>query len=532
MIDTTTITKSGIEIRAELMPGYTEILSEAAMKFLSELHKHFNEKRKNILVNRTKVQKDMDNGKMPDFLSETKWVRESDWKVGPTPPDLLDRRVEITGPVQRKMIINALNSGAMVFMADFEDSNTPSWNNVIDGQINLRDAINGSITFENNKGKKYQLNEDTATLMVRPRGWHLEEKHLMCNGEVMSGSLVDFGLYFFHNAKYLIAKGSGPYFYLPKLENHLEARLWNDIFVFAQDYMEIPQGTIKATVLIETILASFEMDEILYELRDHSAGLNCGRWDYIFSFIKKFRNQKGFIFPDRAKVGMTTHCMKSYSQLVIKTCHKRGVHAMGGMAAQIPIKNDDDANQIAMDKVAADKMREAEDGHDGSWVAHPGLVGPAMEIFNKAMPNANQINNKRMDVIVTAKDLLQVPKGTVTMAGLKQNINVGILYIESWLRGNGAAAIHNLMEDAATAEISRTQVWQWMHSNHKMEDGTVVTESLVKEMIDTEMDVIKQYVGEDNFTNGKFDEAVTLFTDLVMQKEYEEFLTLSAYDKI
>ncbi len=532
MIDTNSVSIAGIEIRAELHAGYDQILSKEAMTFLFELHKQFNNKRKSLLVNREKRQLEIDKGVMPDFLPETKQIRESEWTVAPTPPDLLDRRVEITGPVDRKMIINALNSGAKIFMADFEDSSTPNWNNVIDGQINLRDAINRTITFENAKGKKYKLNDQVTTLMVRPRGWHLEEKHMWCDGEIMSGSLVDFGLFFFHNAKILLEKGSGPYFYLPKIESHLEARLWNEVFVFAQDYLNIPQKTIKATVLVETILASFELDEILYELKDHSAGLNCGRWDYIFSFIKKFRNLDGFVFPNRAQVGMETHCMKSYSQLVIKTCHKRGVHAMGGMAAQIPIKNDEVANTIAMDKVRVGKTREAKDGHDGTWVAHPGMVTAVMDIFNTHMPNANQINNKRLDVNISPKDLLMVPKGTVTMAGLKQNINVGILYIESWLRGNGAAAIHNLMEDAATAEISRTQVWQWMQNKTKMEDGTIVTEDLVAQMIKDEMTDIETYVGADNFKNGKFKEATELFTKLVMQDEYEEFLTLSAYEQL
>lgn len=418
-------------------------------------------------------------------------------------------------------------------MAGFEDSNTPNWDNNIQGQINLRDAINKTIDFTNPKnGKYYRLNETTATLMVRPRGWHLEEKHLTCEGENMSGALVDFGLYFFHNAKNLLANGSGPYFYLPKLESHLEARLWNDVFVFAQDYLDVPQKSIKATVLIETILASFELNEILYELRDHSAGLNCGRWDYIFSFIKKFRNLDGFVLPDRSKVGMTTPFMSAYSQLVIQTCHKRGVHAMGGMAAQIPIKNNPEANQKALEKVQKDKMLEVKNGHDGTWVAHPGLVKVAMDIFNQYMPNKNQIDNKRLDIQVTAQDLVAVPEGTVTEAGLRLNINVGILYIESWLQGNGAAAIYNLMEDAATAEISRTQVWQWIQNQTKLEDGRTITYDLYQDLLPSELDKIKNYVGEAYFEKGKFEKAVALFDRLVKDKEFIDFLTLPAYDLI
>jgi len=401
----------------------------------------------------------------------------------------------------------------------------------LNGQINLRDAINKTITFYNPaKDKSYALNEKVATLMIRPRGWHLEEKHLTINGEKVSGSLLDFGLYFFHNVQSLLDNGSGPYFYLPKLEHYTEARLWNEVFIFAQDYVNIPKKTIKATVLIETILASFQLQEILFELKDHSAGFNCGRWDYIFSFIKKFRNTEGFIFPDRAEVGMTVPCMKAYSQLVVQTCHKRGVHAIGGMAAQIPIKNDEEANRKAIDKVKADKLREVKDGHDGTWVAHPGLVQTAMDIFNEHMPKANQITNLREDVQINAADLLAVPKGKVTKAGLQQNINVGILYIESWLRGNGAAAIHHLMEDAATAEISRTQVWQWLHNNVTLEGGTPVTKALVQQMIQEEIPIIKNYVGEDNYTNGKFEKAIGLFTQLVEQTDYEEFLTIPAYE--
>ena len=513
--------------------GYEDILTPPAQAFLKELHIRFNNRRKTLLEERQKRQAALDNGQMPDFLPSTKKIREGDWQVAPLPADLLDRRVEITGPVERKMVINALNSGAKMFMADFEDSNTPSWHNNLQGQLNMRDAINRTIEYIHPRnGKYYKLNEETATLLIRPRGWHLEEKYMTCNGEPMSGSLVDFGLYFFHNAKTLIANGSGPYFYLPKLESHLEARLWNDVFVYAQEALEIPQNTIKATVLIETILASFELHEILYELRNHSAGLNCGRWDYIFSYIKKFRNLPGFVLPDRAKVGMTSHFMRAYSQLVIQTCHKRGVHAMGGMAAQIPIKNDPAANERALQKVRNDKMLEAKNGHDGSWVAHPALVSVAMEVFNEYMPNKNQIDNKRLDVKVTAEDLVKTPKGTITEAGLRKNINVGILYIESWLRGNGAAAIYNLMEDAATAEISRTQVWQWIQNGAELEDGRKVTYELYQELLPAEISKIYNYVGKEQFVNGKFPQAVALFDRLIKNQEFFEFLTLPAYDMI
>lgn len=522
-----------ISIAGEVNDNFASILTPEALKFLAALHSRFNNTRKELLKKRIARQLEIDSGRMPDFLQETKLIRESDWQVAPLPADLLDRRVEITGPVDRKMVINALNSGAKVFMADFEDSNSPNWKNNIEGQINLRDAVNRTITFQNpENGKFYQLKEKTATLMVRPRGWHLVEKHIVAEGEPMSGSLVDFGLYFFHNAKTLIDNGSGPYFYLPKMESHLEARLWNDVFVFAQDYLDIPQGSIKATVLIETILASFELHEILFELRDHSAGLNCGRWDYIFSYIKKFKNLPGFILPDRSQVGMTVPFMSAYSQLVIQTCHRRGVHAMGGMAAQIPIKNDEKANHAAIEKVKADKTLEVKNGHDGTWVAHPGLVPVAMEIFNEHMPSKNQVSNKRNDFRVTAADLLEVPKGTITEAGLRQNVNVGILYIESWLRGVGAAAIYNLMEDAATAEISRTQVWQWINTGAKTSDGKSITADFVLRLIPEEIEKIKGYVGKEAFENGKFDDAVELFKKLVFDKDYIEFLTIPAYDMI
>ena len=523
------IVPDGMVIKGVISPGYEEILSPAALKFLVVLHERFNQTRLELLQTRAQRQIDIDNGQVPDFNPETVAIRNGDWQVAPIPEDLKDRRVEITGPVDRKMIINALNSGAKVFMADFEDSNTPSWTNVIDGQINLRDAINKSISFENPKnGKQYSLKEEVATLMVRPRGWHLEEQHITINGELMSGSLVDFGLYFFHNAKWLIENGSGPYFYLPKLESHLEARLWNDIFKFSQDYIGIPQGTIKATVLVETILASFEMDEILYELKEHSAGLNCGRWDYIFSYIKKFRNYPHRILPDRASVTMGVPFMEAYSKLVIKTCHKRGVHAMGGMAAQIPIKNDKEANQQAIEKVQKDKLTEVVNGHDGTWVAHPGLVPVAMEIFDKLMPAQNQID-KQLDVDFTASQLIALPIGDITEQGIRNNINVGILYIESWLRGNGAAAIYHLMEDAATAEISRAQVWQCLKNHVRLADGRTFTLDMYQSFLTEEIQNIKQYVGEENYEKGRFEEAITLFDQLVQAEDFEEFLTLPAY---
>ncbi|MEL7020501.1 MAG: malate synthase A [Bacteroidota bacterium] len=520
-------------ITGKYIPAFTEILTPGAVDFLEQLHHKFNHRRLELLQAREERQQRIDAGEKPDFLSETKHIREGDWTVAPLPQDLLDRRVEITGPVDRKMVINALNSGAKMFMADFEDSNTPSWENNIQGQINLRDAIQGTITFVHpTKNKIYRLNKEIATLLVRPRGLHLEEKNIRVNGKPMSGSLVDFGLYFYHNIHRLREQGSGTYFYLPKLESHVEARWWNEVFVYAQDTLQIPQQSIKATVLIETILASFELDEILYELRDHSAGLNCGRWDYIFSYIKKFRNDPEFTVPDRAKVTMNTHFMRSYSQLVIKTCHRRNVHAMGGMAAQIPIKNNPEANEAALDKVRNDKLVEVQNGHDGSWVAHPALVEVAMKIFDEHMPDANQIHRKREDVQVSATDLIRIPEGTITEAGLRENINVGILYIESWLRGNGAAAIYNKMEDAATAEISRTQVWQWIKNGAKLEDGRTITYDLYRELLPSELESIQKYVGETAYEKGKFKEAIELFDRLVKEEDFIEFLTLPAYEMI
>ena len=525
--------QNNLIIKGTLKEGYDKILSSDALEFICKLQNTFDGRRKELLERRALIQKEIDSGKMPDFIPETKSIRDSDWKVAPIPDDLKDRRVEITGPVDRKMIINALNSGANVFMADFEDSNSPTWENNIEGQINLRDAIDRKISFTSPEGKQYKLNEKTATLMVRPRGWHLEEKGITLNDENFSASIFDFGLFFFHNAKKLIDNGSGPYFYIPKIENHLEARLWNDIFNMAQDELKIPRGTIRATVLIETILAAFEMDEILYELKEHSAGLNCGRWDYIFSFIKKFRNYNDFVLPDRNQVTMTTHFLRSYSQLVIKTCHKRGIHAMGGMAAQIPIKNDPKGNEEAIQKVRADKERESGDGHDGTWVAHPGLIPIAKEVFDRLMPEANQIKNKRDDVHVCAKDLLEVPKGEITEQGLRHNINVSIQYLEAWLNGNGCVPIYNLMEDAATAEISRAQIWQWIHHpDGKLNDGTKITEELYYSLVKEELDKIKNMAGEKKFNNGKYKLATELFNKLSTDKKFSEFLTLIAYEKI
>lgn len=522
-----------LKITGNAVVSQDKILTPEALSLFTALQDEFNGRRLELLEERKKVQERIDSGVMPDFLHETKGIRESDWTVAPIPADLMDRRVEITGPVDRKMIINALNSGANVFMADFEDSNSPTWKNCIEGQVNLMDAVSGTISFTSPDGKQYKLGDKRAVLMVRPRGWHLEEKNVLLDGKRVSASLFDFALYFFHNARTLISNGSGPYFYLPKLENHREARLWNDVFNRAQDLMNIPRGTIRATVLIETILAAFEMDEILYELKDHSAGLNCGRWDYIFSFIKKFRNFPGMILPDRSSVTMTTHFLKSYSQLVIKTCHRRGIHAMGGMAAQIPIKNDPAANEEALAKVRADKIREATDGHDGTWVAHPGLIQTAKEIFDGIMASPNQISNKRNDVSITARDLLMVPEGLITEKGLRTNIDVSIQYIEAWLGGNGCVPIYNLMEDAATAEISRAQIWQWIHNQKGvLSDGRKVTEQLYYSLVEEELAKIKEMVGDKRFNSGKFELAAELFNKMSTGKEFGEFLTLAAYEKI
>ena len=520
----------GLEVRGPVSPSHATILTPAALKFLADLQREFNSRRLKLLAARKDRQACLDAGGMPGFRSATQHIREANWRVTPLPEDLQDRRVEITGPVDRKMIINALNSGANCFMADFEDSHSPTWMGTLDGQENVRDAVTGTIEYVHPESQKcYRLNPQVATLIVRPRGWHLEEKHVLIDEQPVSASLFDFGLAFFHNARKLIDKGSGPYFYLPKLEGHLEARLWNDVFEFAQHRFGLPVGTIRATVLIETILAAFEMDEILYELRDHSAGLNCGRWDYIFSFIKRFRDRSEMVLPDRAQITMTTHFMHSYSLLAIKTCHRRGAPAIGGMAAQIPIKDDPVANGLALAKVRTDKHREAHDGHDGTWVAHPGLVELAKKEFDAVMLTPNQIERQRDDVHVRATDLLQVPTGSITEEGLRLNIRVGVQYMEAWLRGNGCVPLYNLMEDAATAEISRTQVWQWLYNAAQFDDGRTIDRSLFREIFAEEMSRIGEEVGQQRFRGGKFQLAARLFQETIERNELEEFLTLRAY---
>ena len=521
-----------VEIIGASEPGFEAILTADAVAFVAELARRFTPQVEALLDSRAARQRELDAGQLPDFLAETRAIRASDWSVAPIPADLLDRRVEITGPAERKMIINALNSGASVFMADFEDSLCPSWANVVGGQLHLRDAVRGTIEYSSPEGKRYRLDEHTAVLIVRPRGWHLGEKHWLVDGRQVPGALVDFGLYFFHNHAELARRGSGPYFYLPKLEGHLEARLWSEVFSHAEERLGIRRGTIKCTVLIETILAAFEMDEILYELRDHIVGLNCGRWDYIFSFIKKFSRNPACVLPDRHEVTMTTHFLRAYSLLLIQTCHRRRAFAMGGMAAQIPIKNDERANAAAIAKVRADKEREAGDGHDGTWVAHPGLVPVAREVFDRLMPQPNNLARLRADVAVTAADLLQVPPGAITEGGLRNNITVAIRYLASWLGGNGCVPIFNLMEDAATAEISRAQVWQWLHHRRALSDGRPVTRELVAALIADELGKIGSAAGEGAFASGHFARAAELFAGLTDNAEFATFLTLTAYRDI
>ena len=519
-----------VEITGPVEGRAAEVLTPEALAFIGELHRRFNGRRLELLAAREARQKRFDAGEKPDFLAETAHIRDGDWKVAPIPADLQDRRVEITGPVDRKMIINALNSGARVFMSDFEDASSPTWENMLDGQINLKDRWSGKLGFTDpNSGKSYALNDKVATLIVRPRGWHLPEAHAKVDGQEMSGGLFDFGLYFFHNAKATLAQGTGPYFYLPKMESHLEARLWNDVFVYAQEALGVPNGTIKVTVLIETLPAAFEMDEILYELRDHMAGLNCGRWDYIFSFIKRLKAQPDALTPDRAVMGMGAAFLSAYSLKLIQTCHRRGAFAMGGMAAQIPVKGDEAANQAAFAKVRADKEREANNGHDGTWVAHPDLVPVAMEVFDRVMPTPNQLSKLREDVNITREDLLEVHKGERTEHGLRENIRVGVQYIEAWLRGRGAVPLYNLMEDAATAEISRAQIWQWIRHGAKLNDGRVVTPDLFKALLDEEMAGLRQVLPAEAFENGRFAEAVQIFTEMSLSDGFEEFLTLPAY---
>ena len=523
---------AGVQVTAEVTPEFAEVLTPEALALVAKLQREFGARRDEALRVRQDRQTHFDAGELPDFLPVTKKIRESNWTCAPPPKDLLDRRVEITGPTDRKMVINALNSGAKMFMADFEDANSPTWRNMVEGQINLRDAIRRTIAFRSPEGKDYKLNEKTAVLLVRPRGWHLDEKHVLVDGKPVVGGLFDFGLFFFHNAHELINRGTGPYFYLPKMESHIEARIWNDVFNFVQDEIGIPRGTIRATVLIETLPAAFEMDEILYELRDHSVGLNCGRWDYIFSCIKKFRAKKDFILADRALVTMTTHFMHSYSLLCIKTCHRRNTFAMGGMAAQIPVKNDSKANEEAFAKVRADKQREAGDGHDGTWVAHPGMVQLAMDSFDAIMKTPNQIDKKREAVNVTAQDLLDFgPRGPISDAGLRQNVSVGVQYLEAWLRGNGAVPLFNLMEDAATSEISRAQVWQWIrHPDGRLQDGRKVTKELFGQVLEEELGKIKSEVGKSHYDKRKFTLARDLFAKITTHDEFAEFLTLPAYD--
>jgi malate synthase len=525
---------SGVEVIGTSTAAFPDILTPDALAFVGKLEREFRSTRKSLLANRVERQVLIDAGEMPHFLASTRYIRDdASWHVGSIPEDLQDRRVEITGPVERKMMINALNSGANIFMADFEDANAPTWGNLMNGHRNLRDAINRTISYTGPEGKAYKLNHDVAVLFVRPRGWHLHEKHVLVDGEPMSASLFDFGMYFYHQVRELLARGSGPYFYLPKLENHLEARLWNSVFELAQDELCIPRGTIKVTVLIETILAAFEMEEILYELRDHIVALNAGRWDYLFSVIKKFQHKQDLLLPDRAQLTMTIPFMRAYTELLVKTCHKRGAHAIGGMAAFIPSRKDIEVNSVALAKVTEDKVRESNDGFDGTWVAHPDLVPVALAPFDAILGSApHQKHRMREEVNVQADNLLnfEIPNASITEAGLRNNISVGLQYIESWLRGIGAVGIFNLMEDAATAEISRSQIWQWLHhQNATLEGGHRISPTLYRTLRDEELKKIEGWVGPDAFRAGKFSVATELLDKLVLQEKYEEFLTLGAY---
>ena len=525
------------KVEGPLKPGYETILTPDALLFLADLERRFGRARRNMLEYRQDRQERFDYGELPDFLPETAHIRNAMWEVAPIPPALRDRRVEITGPVDRKMMINALNSGAKMFMADFEDANSPSWANIIEGQINMYDFARDQLSYTDTaRGKDYKLNDEIATMLVRPRGWHLEEAHITVDGRPMSASLCDFGLHIFHNGKILAEKGIGPFYYLPKLESHKEARLWNDVFNFAQTFIGIPHGTIKVTVLIETLPAAFEMDEILYELRDHITGLNCGRWDYIFSYIKCLRNHREFVLPDRAEVTMDRDFLNAYSLKLIETCHKRRAHAMGGMAAQIPIKGDDKANAIAFAKVKADKEREVKAGHDGTWVAHPGLVPIAMEVFDTYMPGPHQILKKRQTPRVTAKSMLTPHKGRITEAGVRTNISVGILYIAAWLSGRGAVPIHNLMEDAATAEISRSQIWQWLRHGVmvEMEDGKreKMTSGLFERILREEMEKLESAMSVTQYNQGHYTEAAEIFKKTATSVDFVDFLTLPAYRQL
>jgi malate synthase len=520
-----------VEILGADIERADEVLTPLALQLLASLHRRFNARRLELLDARAQRQTLLDDGALPQFLAATQEVRAADWRIAPIPADLIDRRVEITGPVDRKMIINALNAPVRAFMADFEDSCSPTWENLIRGQVNLMDAVRRTISYADAAtGKVYRLGERTATLIVRPRGWHLPEKHVRINGEAVSGALFDFALFLANNHEALAQRGTGPYFYLPKMESHLEARLWNEVFIAAQDALGMARGTIKATVLIETILAAFEMDEILFELREHSAGLNCGRWDYIFSFIKKFRNRPDFLLPDRASVTMERHFLKSYVDLLIKTCHRRGAHAMGGMAAQIPIRDDPTANAAAMTRVRADKLREARAGHDGTWIAHPGLAPIALEAFDSVFKGPNQLQVSRAEVSVTARDLLTVPDGAITEEGVRGCIRVGVQYLESWLRGNGCVPLYHLMEDAATAEICRAQLWQWLRHGAHMSDGPTVSVERFDRLLNEELDRIHAEVGASRLTDGVFPTAARLFEQMIKSDTFDEFLTLPAYE--
>lgn len=532
-MEETLIANTQLQFSDSVENYFPEILTDGALEFLIALHQKFNKPRLQLLHKRVRRQSKIDAGFLPTFPKETEQTRKAAWSIPYIPEDLQDRRVEITGPVDRKMVINALNSGAQTFMADFEDSNAPTWENCMEGQYNLMDANLGTISYYDvKKEKSYTLNDEVAVLLVRPRGLHLNERHILINNEETSGSLVDFGLYVYHNARTRIQNGTAPYFYLPKLEHYLEARWWDEVFTFAEEYLSIPVGTFKATVLIETITASYQLDEIIYELKNHIVGLNCGRWDYIFSYIKKFKNHPEFILPDRDQVGMTVPFMDAYSKLVIQRCHKRGIHAIGGMAAQIPIKGNPTANEAALEKVRLDKEREVKNGHDGTWVAHPALVAIAKAEFDKYMPEPNQLDKLRATDCITEADLIAIPEGTITEEGVRKNINVGILYIESWLRGQGCVALYNLMEDAATAEISRTQVWQWRKYEPLLADGRKFTSALYDMLFEEEVAKIRHTVGEANLPNTKFDKAFALFDELVKSREFQEFLTTKAYNEI
>jgi malate synthase len=519
----------GLEIAGPMHSRYEQILTAEACRFVADLCAHFEPRRQELLARRIDRQREIDAGKLPDFLPETAHIRGAEWRVPPPPPDLIDRRTEITGPVDRKMAINALNSGAQCWMADFEDANSPTWENVIEGQINMRDAIRRTISFTSPEGKSYALQEKTATIIVRPRGWHLTEKHVRLDGKRVSASLFDWGCYFFHNARELMARGSGPYFYLPKLESHLEARLWNEVFLHAQAALGISRGTIRATVLIETILGAFEAEEILHELREHASGLNCGRWDYIFSVVKKLRNRPEYLFPDRTLITMTVPFMRAYALHVINVCHRHGAYAIGGMAAQIPIKNDPAANDSALAKVRADKEREARDGHDGTWVAHPGLVQTAIEAFGQHMHGPNQLHRTH-EVNVTAAMLLEPLHGPIAEEGVRWNLHVGVRYLEAWLGGSGAEPIHNLMEDLATSEISRSQLWQWLHFGAKLDDGRPISGELYDRLLAEERAQIRAEYGDERYDNGHFLEAVELFMRMSKSEQFDEFLSLPAYE--